>query len=123
MSNTAAPPTLASSSTGVEVDDAVAQFARGLHDALLPAVSECDQSMRGVEISQRVLSTQLERLASELQKFIDQNSLPLLAPYTQKLHRSRQQIGMIHNILARVNTRLDNVRSNFSFLCFDHFPL
>jgi hypothetical protein len=43
--------------------DEAAQFARGLHEALLPAVSECDQSMRGVAISQRVLNTQLDKLS------------------------------------------------------------
>lgn len=46
------------------VDPNVLQLANGLNDALLPAISECDQSMRGVSISQLVLTAQLDKLTA-----------------------------------------------------------
>ena len=123
--------------------DEAAQFARGLHEALLPAVSECDQSMRGVAISQRVLNTQLDKLSegashscmrllatfirwrlifscpgaippnTELAKFSEHLPLPSLMPHAAKLQRTKQTIASVNVIMARVHARLENVRCHF----------
>jgi hypothetical protein len=121
--------------------DEAAQFARGLHEALLPAVSECDQSMRGVAISQRVLNTQLDKLSegtcstcdcclppswrlifsrpraippnTELAKFSEHLPLPSLMPHAAKLQRTKQTIAGVNVIMARVHARLENVRCHF----------
>jgi hypothetical protein len=77
---------------------------------LTPMVSKCDKGIQDALSSQEALSTQIDRVAAELQRFLGNSQLPSLSPHAQKLADLRHRVSVSNNTLVQVQQRLGRIQ-------------
>mgnify|MGYP002384316068 FL=1 len=70
---------------------------------------DLDVSVTAVRESQIDLFKEIDRLSSELQKFVEVSKTPNLDPYVQKLANSRRRVQHVHQHLRVIQERLDRL--------------
>ena len=73
-------------------------------------VSKCDKGIQDALSSQVALSTQIDRVAAELQRFLGNSQLPSLSPHAQKLADLRRRVSAANATLVQVQERLGRVQ-------------
>lgn len=84
---------------------------QGISELLVPLVHDLDVSVLAVRESQIDLFKEIDRLSSELQKFVEVSKMPALEPYVQKLNNSRRRVQAVNHNLRAIQERLDRLYS------------
>ena len=87
-----------------------------------PIVCSCEQSIQKVIHSQAVLSQEVDRVASELQTFMNASALPSFAPHVQRLAEIRRRVIAAHSTLHKVQARLLRLEEYAETVEHHHMP-
>ena len=74
-------------------------------------VQRVDAGIQGALDSQAQLGQQIDRVASQLQTFLNASQLPSFAPYAQRLAEVRRRAAAANGTLAQVQARLTRIEA------------
>ena len=86
-----------------------AQYTDSLTGVLSPMVAKCDDGIQQAVNSQAVLAQQIDRVASELQRFLSASHIPSFSPHAQRLQDIRKRVTSANGTLSHVQARLARI--------------
>ncbi|KAI5850679.1 hypothetical protein BZA05DRAFT_399958 [Tricharina praecox] len=106
--NPSPTPDLSTTAT-TDGDTPADPLAEGLQALLNPSIRTTAQKLSNVYLAQQELSGELERLVSQLQRYLDTTEPPVLRATVLKLADMRKRLVGVNTALHALQTRINRV--------------